>query len=81
MRGRNNGQYDHNGVTEFEVFTIFNIFNFTILEYSEKLCTLIDKPPVFFNFYVLTWRDSTAKIRKNFKIDLVLVKLLAAPHV
>ena len=36
---------------EFEMFTIFNdIFNFTILEYSEKLCILIEKPSVFFIF-------------------------------
>ena len=44
--------------SEIEVFTIFNnIFNFAILEYSEKLCILIDKPSVFFIFSVLTWQD------------------------
>ena len=36
---------------KFEMFTIYNdIFNFAILEYSKKLCLLIDKPSVSFIF-------------------------------
>ena len=41
---------------KFETFTIFNdIFNFEILEYSENLCLLIDKPSVFFIFLSFNW--------------------------